>query len=669
MITYLIIGLVIIILIAVYNKGRSFVAPSPNTIKYIEYYKGFIEYLAKNPSKPVFLFETNDYLHYYKWCNVVEMSCEDIRISLYEPVFFTKDNAKVQLDLVLSVRLKYEDIASGNKLGKGKPAKTIDELAKNAPKGKNPYLKSVQIFQTKGEKADSTPVGIAQVNLRDRLKKLVDELQKKIYFVELELPHLTGGRTSSLASNSNKSTDHIDLIEKYVFDNLAKKSLSKPILEHIEERADEILNEYNFEVIKGFSSLSITYDSELKKEVKSVAEMAHKNTDELVEADFEDKHMDDVDYGNNNDEPDGGNKPPEFSKWLSKGDFHHTAPIVEFIQLYDKVKEDLKKKKVAHKKALYEEEKKELDLEQKKITDIEDRLSKTEIDKARITATGEVDKATISADKSIAESEQIQRKIEADANIEETKWEIEQKKMEVSEKIMERRSKLMAIEDYNKIPLLWEEVDELLQKNVERERQKLIDETLEIRFKDEIRRKVVDFTETQWNHQLGRELKLDDLRHQLIEKLLSRELLLAYSDLDFNQRNNLIKNLGTSINQALSSAKGVAGDIKIINTSSGKGGSSIMDFLSKITDGVLQSEAFKPLIDNALEEVGLGLSKVSQNGSSDSESKSSEGGIKDSSSEQPLNKAAEVRKASSGEEEEKHDNDDHISSDHFSKPE
>ena len=555
--------------------ARNAIHPEPGVVKFVRYYASPLDSVSKKPSKR-FLKEDDDYLHHYgKKLEEVSIPIEPIRVEVQEKNFRTSDNAIIQFTLIINVRPIFDklgidieeirDIQPREGEGEGEAGNVdnsirgrIRQTIGQAISIEDSHYNCVWIYKKKEE--HNTP----KQKLENILKVLVDEFQNKVTFSEILHP---------VQYQASGREDDGDAIEKHVLSKLTKQSSSKSLFDDMEEEANRILKEWNFEVVPNTCDIDFKYN--------------------LPE-----------------------NEEERYSP--------HYAPIVQFLKYYDKVKEELKNKDILHKEAMNKTIKRDAELEKekeinekiveqeakKKLNEIEilvkEQETKKQIEEKEEDKKLKIELTKISAAEAEGTKKYIEDKVKAEESINESNIKTEKQKVKLTKEVLESREALAEkSKKFNEIPFTWKELSKLVAKRLDITIKEMEDDILKLQFKNSIRDKRVEFVSTYWNHNLNRELKLDSLKHYLLEKILSREIVLAYSELNFNEKDKLLKTLGQQITAALEKAVGVANEVKLIRTSGGGGNDPIFNLINKVTDGIFQSEAVKPLLDSALSEIGI----------------------------------------------------------------
>ena len=173
-------------------------------------------------------------------------------------------------------------------------------------------------------------------------------------------------------------------------------------------------------------------------------------------------------------------------------------------------------------------------------------------------------------------------------------------------KIIDARNELPR--DTKAINYSWEEI-----KKIKEAEYKFLVEEIEMNKKkqglrlDHFQTKL-SFDENIWKHEMERELQLDELKFNLLQRIFEKGILMAYSRMQIADKQEFIKNLGEQVSDALKSSSGIVDDFRIVGTPNlDLSNSSLMKILSQITTGIFTTEAFVPSLNKALKELGIKL--------------------------------------------------------------
>ncbi|OED34854.1 hypothetical protein AB832_06795 [Flavobacteriaceae bacterium (ex Bugula neritina AB1)] len=405
------------------------------------------------------------------------------------------------------------------------------------------------------------------------------------------------------------------------------ESLSKLL----EVKATEKLIEYNFLVTPGSLSIDIEYDT-IGLDEKNPKHIPILEFQTLFN-DFQERlfrlkedfriAMEEIALDYQEKEEEQKLKKEELTKQFEKEEDL-------LIKKYELESEEIKQEHTFQKRKLEAETK---DYEQKvqaKINDFEKTLLDVErrrkellIDRQRMEAEYEINelktKVRYSQERANLEAEEVKIEEELVSNRKQKNvLDIDQLELEKDIKVAEIKKEvdiaLSSLDERKRLPQNLTEIaysaDELLAQKSKEHEKELVKMQSDIH-EMELQRKALEnklaYKQSLWPHEQKRELKLDELKFDLNKRIFEREILLAYSRIRMEDRNEYIKVLGEQMAAALGAASGMVDEFKVINTSglNADGNSSIMGLISKLSDTLFKSGAALPAINEALKELGI----------------------------------------------------------------
>ncbi len=107
-------------------------------------------------------------------------------------------------------------------------------------------------------------------------------------------------------------------------------------------------------------------------------------------------------------------------------------------------------------------------------------------------------------------------------------------------------------------------------------------------------------------HELKRELRQDELSYDFLQKSLEQELLIAYTNLNNEEKIRVINSIGENLANSIKSAEGLNPDIKILGFPNNTSDSPVLNFLQEATKTLLKSS---PWIENVNELIAKHFKK------------------------------------------------------------